>query len=156
MKAKALLVVLFVMGFAVSVAVAGPGRGNRHHPSSTSTAATTTVATTTRSEAACRPVVGFVLRGEVVSVGTSSLTFNVKKANDHGRAYVGTQLSVLVDDRTKIRRHGPAKLAEIKPADWVKVQLRRCKTAEASAAFLARVILAREPSEQRQTTTEAP
>jgi hypothetical protein len=56
-----------------------------------------------------------------------SLSVDVKRANRHGRAYVGATHSVLVDEDTKVRRRGQKELGDLLMGDRVVVQARVCK-----------------------------
>ncbi len=128
MKLKVLLLALFAMGLAASVAVASPperkGKPNRSGPN-------------------CRPAVSFNLKGSLVSTDEAgkALKMHVHRTNKHGRAHVGKDVDVKVDERTKIRRDGRATLADLDAGDRLKVQVRDCK-AGPGVDLLAKRVLA--------------
>jgi hypothetical protein len=122
MKRIVLLTALFALGLAAAsfaVAKPPPGTGAGANASSTST--------TTPDPATCKPKVSVILKGEFLSGGGDSFSMNVKHSNFHGRDLVGKPLTLKVDDKTKFRRKGPAKLADFKAGDRLNVQARACK-----------------------------
>src|SRR5262245_40890417 len=114
MKAKTLLVALFVAGLTVSVAFAAPGPSN-HGKGDATTTTSTSAGTTTGDEehgtgkAAghgkkdCWPRRAVVLRGDFVGPGAGGFALQVKGGNKFGRSLAGKQVTVLVDEKTKIR-----------------------------------------------------
>jgi hypothetical protein len=119
MKAKALLVALFVAGIAASFAVAAPsdddgGKGNGKHRGAAATTTATTGTTTTTPAQRCRNV---ELKGTAVP---STFTMTVEKAS---------------------RRARSVKTATVTFSGKVKVSARMCSTGQAAAAtFQLRVL----------------
>jgi hypothetical protein len=162
MRFKALLATLFVAGLAVSVAVAHPppgkGKGKRDSVAASSTAAdstsgSTSTSTTTaesrpgkakgkRDKSACHPTVSFILKGDYVSgaysaTGEGSFAMLVKKANKHGRQYVGMQVTIEVGAYTKVKRRGKATVSQLAAGDKLVVHVRGCKVKGDAAAASA-------------------
>lgn len=124
MKLKAFLVLaLFTAGLTASLAVAHdapPGKGNEQ-PSATSTGS---AEHGKGGKHSCKgPSV--VLKGSFVSGGSGSFAMEVKQANKHGRAFVGTQATLVYDAKTKFKRNGPAEIGDYVAGDWLNV--RACK-----------------------------
>jgi hypothetical protein len=118
MKRIILLIALFALGLAASsFAVAKPPAGKGPNASST----------TTPDPATCRPKVAVILKGQFLSGGGDSFSMDVKRSNYHGRDLVGKPLTLKVDEKTKFRRNGPAKLTDFKSGDRLNVQARACK-----------------------------
>lgn len=174
MKLKALIATLFVAGLAVSVAIAAPPPGKGHRKGerdgvaassttdSTSTSTSDSTSTSTeeqkgkgrgrgkQSGTACRPTVSFVLKGEFVSAtvatdGSGSFALLVKRANKHGRALVGKQVTVETGPFTKMKRRGHASLGQLAAGDRVVAQVRACKvggdaTAASAKLYASRVV----------------
>jgi hypothetical protein len=191
MKLKiALLALVLVAGTSVSVAVADPGHGKGKKPKGDDAVAATTGESTTTDTVttgddgkgkghkahgkakglglpgACRPSVAVNLKGTLAGVTDSTLAVDVTKANRHGWNLVGLQVPVAVDALTKIRKHGPATLADLVAGDVVKIHARACKNAEAVAGaapvvLVARMVIAKAPSTSTDsedgatTTTDA-
>jgi hypothetical protein len=133
MKLKALILTLFVAGIASSYALAGPPPGKGK--SSTTADATTTQTTTQSGAPACKPTVSFILKGAVETVAADSFTMKADKGNSHFRKLKLTNpVSVKVDAKTKFNGH--RKLADLKAADRVNVQVRGCKKADAATLVL--------------------
>jgi hypothetical protein len=129
MKLKALILALFVAGFASSVALAGPPPGKGK--SDTSSTGTSTQA----AAPACKPTVSFILNGTVESVAADSFTMQAPKGNSHFRKLKLTNpVTVHVDAKTRFNGH--RKLADLKAADHVNVQVRGCKKADAATFVL--------------------
>jgi hypothetical protein len=128
MKFKTLLLTLFFTAGALSsVAIAkGPPPGKGKEKSKSSSTSSTSSTTTTSSER-CKPRVAVVLKGEFMSAGADSFVMHVKQANKHGRKFVGDDVTVDVNDKTKFRRQGPAELEDFEAGDWLNVQARMCK-----------------------------
>jgi hypothetical protein len=122
MKAKAVLVVVFVAGIAASFAVAAPsdddgGKGKGKHRGTTVSASTATTGTTTTPAQRCRNV---ELKG---TAAPSTFTMTVEKASKRAR---------------------DVKSATITFSGKVKVSARMCSTGQAAAAttFQLRVLKA--------------
>jgi hypothetical protein len=151
MKLKAVFLAIFVAGFAASFAVAKPPPGR-------SGDGTTSGTTAQKGKKAkdCKPRVTMDLRGTLVATAADSLTMDVSASNKHGRALAGTQLTLTVDASTKIRRHGHALLADLKPGDRLNVKVQGCLTVAAggtaTALLVARKIDAK-PAKSDGTTT---
>jgi hypothetical protein len=171
LKLKTLvLTFLFVAGVAASVAVAKgppPGKGKGKDDGAAASTGSTSTGTTTTSErgkgkgkgkdkkkdgeaAECKPTVTFVLKGEFVSGGASSLTggsntgptdlaatgpailgtfeMKVSQANSHGTQYVGKTVTVSFNKKTKFRRRGHAEIEDYEAGDRLNVHVRGCKT----------------------------
>jgi hypothetical protein len=123
MKRTALLLALFCLGLmtaSFAVAKDGPGKGKGKKSSTSSAAASTDPAT-------CKPKVSVILKGKFVSGGGTSFTMDVTKSNFHGKQLVGKPLTLMVDNQTKFRRKGHAKLEDFKAGDRLNVQARACK-----------------------------
>jgi hypothetical protein len=118
------LVLCLLVGVAATGQAAAKGKGHGAHAST------------------CGAVVSFELRGAVNGVDASARTFelHVVRANKHGRALVGTDVTVQVTDKTKVRRNGPAELADAVAGDEAKVQARDCKGADLSAPVAKKVV----------------
>jgi hypothetical protein len=113
MKLKVVLVALVAASLGVSVAVAAPPPG-KGKPLATGEG--------------CKPKVTVVLKGTLAGVSDSALSMNVTSGNRWGRAYVpSSQLSILVNEDTKVRRQGKKTLGYLLPGDRVLVQARACK-----------------------------
>ena len=159
MRVKVLLVTLLVAGISASVAVAAPppAKGKRDEGALRSHGKNKGQAA--RVGATCRPRVSLVVKGFVVSIGSDSLVVDVRRANRHGRALVGKQVTISVVARTKIRRMGKAELSELEAKDRVKVQVRACKRADVAASLVAKHVVARpvpapENGEERNDAAE--
>lgn len=158
MRFKTLLAALFVAGLAVSVAVAHPppGKGKRDGVAASSTSESTSTSTSTSTteesrhgkgkgkpdKAACHPTVSFILKGDYVSgtysaTGEGSFAMLVKKANKHGRQYVGMQVTIEVGAYTKVKRRGKATVSQLAAGDKLVVHVRGCKVAGDAAAASA-------------------
>jgi hypothetical protein len=167
MKLKALLGALFVAGLIVSVAVAAPAEKSKGKNGTTaaespstdgSTAGTTTGSSSGQGKhegrknkgkakhAGCKPRRAVVLRGSFVGAGAGGFAMNVTGANRHGRSLVGKQVTVLVAEGTKIRRHGKATLADLKTGDRLNVQGRVCNLDQQAMTLVAKRVVAHSPS----------
>jgi len=164
MKAKTLLVALFVAGLVVSVAVAAPGPKN-HGKGGATTTTSTSAGTTTTSEHGkgkakghgkqdCRPRRAVVLRGDFVGPGAGGFAMQVKGGNKLGRSLAGKQVTVLVDDATKIRKHGKATLADLAAGDKLNVQGRACKLDAQALTLLARHVVVRGGDDEKDEDDE--
>ena len=123
MKRTALLLAVFCLGLmtaSFAVAKDGPGEGKGKKSSTGSAVASTDPAT-------CKPKVSVILKGKFVSGGGASFTMDVTKSNFHGKQLAGTSLTLMVDDKTKFRRMGPAELEDFRAGDRLNVQARACK-----------------------------
>ena len=146
MRFKVLLLAVFVGGLSASLAVAAPppGKGKGGKGQTTGTQVTAGKGRPARLGESCRPRVSLILRGVVVSVASDSLVVDVRRANKHGRALAGKQVTIGVRAATKIRRFGKADLSDLEESDLVKVQVRACKSQDAGKmTLLARRIVAR-------------
>lgn len=156
-KFKALVMtLLFAAGVAASVAVAKgppPGKGKNKGSTSSSTSTSTTPGKGKKkgsTNAACKPTVSFVLKGEFMSMGAApapaaagtapsaspvlgTFEMDVKQANSHGRKYAGETVTVSVDAKTKFRRRGHAELEDFEAGDWLNVHVRACHPKKAQA-----------------------
>src|ERR1044072_218188 len=140
MKLKALLMALFVAGIAVSVAVAAPADKGKGKNGTTAAATTPTDGAGTGKHRGrdrgkkhkdkhqvCKPRGAVVLKGSFVGAGAGGFAMTVKHSNRNGRELVGKQVTVLVVDGTKFRKHGKATLADLQAGDRLNVQGRACK-----------------------------
>jgi hypothetical protein len=158
MKRFVLLLALCSLGLvtaSLAVAKAPPGKGK---PDKGTT-------TTSTDPATCHPKISVILKGTFVSGGGTSFTMDVTKANAHGRDLAGAPLTLLVDEKTKFVRQGPAKLSDFKAGDRLNVQARACKkqkggstaapSAQPAAAMLAKRLVGRpaNPAESESETT---
>jgi hypothetical protein len=158
MKRIALLLALFCVGLLVASFAAAeppPGKGKGKKKNTTST--------TTLDPATCKPKISVILKGEFVSGGGSSFTMDVTRSNFHGRELVGDALTIMVDEKTRFVRRGPAELSDFEAGDRLNVQARACKQRknqqsaanQASAPMLAKRVVGRpaNPAETRGETT---
>jgi hypothetical protein len=78
----------------------------------------------------CRPRVGIYVRGELVSVDAEAgmFTVAVNKANRHGKRFLDEEATFKLAKKGKIRKHGRAALADLKPGMLVKVKGRACRS----------------------------
>jgi hypothetical protein len=141
---------------AVPVAIADPGHGNgRGHeakpsepqpdPAHTPGAGPHENGNTPAPKQAkpvCKPVVSYILRGIVVSVGSDTVVMHVTAGNAHARVFAGQDVTLAVGTTTKIRRDGPAELSKLLAGDRLIVQVRGCKSAGATVAVAAVGIVA--------------
>jgi len=164
MKRFTVLLALFCVGLlAASFAAAEPPPGKGKGKKKTTTSATTL------DPATCKPKISAILKGTFVSAGADSLTMDVKRSNYHARELVGEALTIMVDDKTRFVRRGPAELADFEAGDRLNVQARTCKqrknqqpTAnQATAPLLAKRVVGRpanpaETAGETTTTTATP
>ena len=120
MKFRILVVGVLALAVSASTAIAvpPPGKGKPEaagQPSPTGPS--------------CKPKVTVVLRGDVTSASSSSLTMDVNRSNRWGRAWLeaGTATVAMNADTTKVRRNGVKLATALLTADWVLVQARVCK-----------------------------
>jgi hypothetical protein len=132
---------LIVAGIAVSVAVAHPPeKGKGKHDDATAAASTSeSEGKGKRDKGACHPKVSFILKGDYVTgtfsaTGEGSFAMLVKKANKHGREYVGKQVTIEVGVSTKVRRRGKASVSSLAAGDRLVVHVRGCKAKKGEAA----------------------
>ena len=118
MRLKILVLALVASLIAVSAAVAKdhPGKGPKP-----------------KTGASCKPTVAVMLAGTLAADvdpqdGDTSFVLTVKSSNRHGRAYktAGTA-TILVDEKTKVRRQGAKNLGSLAPNDRVHVTAKACK-----------------------------
>ena len=126
MKLRILVVGLAALAVSASsaIAVPPPGKGKPETAGKPDTAGKPSP-----SGPACKPKVTVVLKGEVMSASTSSLTMDVTRSNRWGRAWVtaATATVALNADTTKVRRNGTKLAVNLAAGDWVLVQARVCK-----------------------------
>ncbi len=158
MKRFTVLLVLFCVGLlAASFAAAEPPPGKGKGKKKTTTSATTL------DPATCKPKVSAILKGKFVSGSGSSFTMDVTRSNFHAKQLVGESLTIMVDEKTRFVRRGPAELSDFEAGDRLNVQARTCKqrknqqsTAnQAEAPMLAKRVVGRpaNPAETRGETT---
>jgi len=151
MKLKALLLALFVAGFAVSIAVAAtPATADKGKP----TVATATDGTTTseskqgkshaKKAVKCKPSKKIVATGEFVAAGAGGFAMKVTGGNKAAKAWKDKQATVLVDDKTKFNGK-KRKLADLVAGDRVNVQGYACKADVAAGSLLARKVTSKAP-----------
>ena len=156
MKLNALLVAMLAAGIATSLAVASPpadrGREGRTGTDMTATTKTKPERGPKRDREGKRDrIVTFMLKGRFVSASGNSFAMLVKHANRHGRSLRGKQLTLLVDDKTKFRRQGPAELGDLAGGDRLLVLVRARKTEGANALeLLARFVHAKPAKRERE------
>jgi hypothetical protein len=85
----------------------------------------------------CKPVVSYILRGAVVSVGTDTVVMHVTAGNAHAHVFAGQDVTLAVSPTTKIRRDGPAEPSKLLAGDRLMVQVRGCKSVGATVALVA-------------------
>jgi hypothetical protein len=138
MKIKTLLAALLVAAATASVALAkppekgAPGQSGEHGKS----------AKTERGEHGKKPGTAdcagkrakLEFQGTIASVGADSIALTVKQANGHARQLKGTQVTVQVDEKTRIRRNGHAKLADLQTGDRAHVHAWGCRAAATTTA----------------------
>jgi hypothetical protein len=125
MKRIAVLLALFCLGLlAASFAVAKPPPG-KGKPEGKGKKTTST--STSADPATCHPKISVILKGEFASGAGESFTMDVKRSNFHGRDLVGKPLTLMVDDKTRFVRQGPAELSDYEAGDRLNVQARACK-----------------------------
>jgi hypothetical protein len=150
MRTKALVLVLFVAGLVVSAAVAAPahkGKGGTDGSTATTTTATSERhGEAKRRHAPCRPRRAIVLRGTFVGPGAGGFAMAVTGGNRLGRKLAGKQITVLVVERTKIRRQGRAELADLRAGDRLHVKGRACSLDEQAMTLVAKRVVAHTPS----------
>jgi len=119
MKLRFLLIGVMAAGLAASAAIAAPPPG-KGKPETAGKPATTGLT--------CKPKVTVVLKGALTSASADSLGMSVTRSNRWGRAYAGAgTATVIVDDKTKVRRNGKKMLTDLEVGDWLLVQARTCK-----------------------------
>jgi hypothetical protein len=127
MKRIALVLALFCLGLvtaSLAVAKAPPGKGKLEDKGKGKKTTTSSTATDLEN---CKPKVSVILKGKFVSGGGSSFTIDVSKSNFHGKEFSGTSLTLMVDDKTRFVRQGPAELSDFEAGDRLNVQARACK-----------------------------
>ena len=164
MKLKALLTALFVAGLVVSVAVAAPAdKGHKNGTTAASTTSTTSTTGTTTGEASkgkgkhnakhadrCKPNRSVVLRGTFVALGTGGFAMDVSGGNKVGKKLAGKQVTVLVGESTKVRKHGKASLEDLEAGDRLNVHGRACKLDSQAMTLVAKRVVAHSPSADDQ------
>ena len=94
----------------------------------------------------CRPRVGVIVRGELVSVDADAGVFTmlVDKANRHGKRFVGDEATFKLAKKGKVRKHGRATLAGVEAA------------LEAKSGYRVKVMGWAQPAGQRSGTSTRP
>jgi hypothetical protein len=145
MKIKTLLAALLVAAVSASVALAKPPEKGEKEHGKPAQAAGSEHGKPEKSEdrgrgkkAGAADCAGqrskLELQGTLASVGADSVALAVEKANKHARELKGTQVTVQVDESTKIRRKGKATLADLKVGDRAHVHAWSCRSAEGATA----------------------
>ena len=138
---------MLAAGIAASIAVASPpaDKGREGQTGATPTTKTTTEREPKRGPGGeRRRAFTLMLKGAFVSASDASFALVVQRSNKHGRTLRGKQVTVLVDDKTKFRRLGPAELADLVAGDRLLVLVRARKNADGSALeLLARFVQAK-------------
>lgn len=152
MKLKALLLTMLAAGVAASLAVASPPADKGREGQTGATPTTKTEREPKRDREGKRDrVVTLMLKGAFVSASDDSFAMLVKHSNKHARSLRGKQITVLVDDKTKFRRQGPAELADLVAGDRLLVLVRARKAAGASSfELLARFVNAKPARPERE------
>lgn len=131
MKIKTLLAALLVAAVTASVALAKPPEKGEHGQAGEHGKPAKTENGEHGKKAGSADCAGkrakFEFQGAIASVGADSIALDVKQANGHARQLKGTQVTVHVDDKTKIRRKGHAKLADLKAGDRAHVHAWGCR-----------------------------
>ena len=163
MKTKILVASLLVFGLVASMAVAAPAEKGHGKNGSTTSTTTTTAEGTGKGKAkgkakrSCKPSRSVVLRGAFVAAGAGGFAMDVKGGNKVGKNLVGKQVTVLVDEHTKLRRHGKAELADFVAGDRLNVQGKACKVDAVAMTVLARRVVGKpakaEHDDETTTTT---
>jgi hypothetical protein len=160
MKRIALLLAIFCLGLvtaSLAVAKAPPGKGKPEGKGKKTTS------TATLDPATCHPKISMILKGTFVSGSGASFTMDVTQGNSHGREHIGDALAIMVDEKTRFVRRGPAELADFEAGDRLNVQARACKqkknqpaaATQAPAPMLAKRVVGR-PANPAETTTTTP
>lgn len=142
MKFKAVLAAaLFALGVTAAVAVAKPpGKGK---PKSVAAKIAARSAHARGEEMNhCRG--GHMnLHGDLLSVDleNSEFTLHVIRANKKGRSLVDTDVTIVVGDKTKMRRHGKSSLDKLVVGDRLLVLVRRCRDEDGDKALLAKQVV---------------
>ena len=125
MKRIALLLAIFCLGLvtaSLAVAKAPPGKGKPEGKGKKTTSTATTL-----DPATCHPKISVILKGKFVSGAGTSFKMDVTQANSHGKDHVGDEVTLMVDEKTRFVRRGPAELADFEAGDRLNVQARACK-----------------------------
>lgn len=144
MRFRQVLLVILIAALAVTAGAAAgdrPGKPEKNRPD---------------RSAPCRHK-NVLLKGTFMEAGTDSFKMNVLKGNRAGRKLKGEQ-TVMVDDKTRIRRkgkEGKAALADLVKDDRLLVHA-KCKPGEAAGSFtlLARKVKAR-PAKPPEPTPDS-
>jgi hypothetical protein len=127
MKRIALVLALFCLGLvtaSLAVAKAPPGKGKPEDKGKGKETTTSAAATELEN---CKPKISVILKGKFVAGGGAAFTMDVTQANFHGRDFSGASLTLMVDDKTRFVRNGPAELSDYKAGDRLNVQARACR-----------------------------
>jgi len=92
----------------------------------------------------CEPRRAIVLKGEFVAAGAGGFAMKVSGGNRPAKRLTGTQVTVLVDERSRFKGKKDA-LADLVAGDRIHVQGRVCKAEGAAGAVLARKVFSRAP-----------
>jgi hypothetical protein len=149
MKVKLLAAIaVFVVGLGVSLAVYSPASSGSG------------MATTNKGKKPpkvgqnCRPKVSLILRGPLDTVGSDSFKMDVTGTNTAARSFKGKNVTVLVNDKTKILRLGKrVKLDKLVQGDRLSVQARACKAESGKTVPLAVRVTAVAAKTKPPTTT---
>ena len=77
----------------------------------------------------------------IVGPGAGGFAMEVKGGNRAGKSLAGKQVTVIVDEQTKIRKHGKATIADLAAGDHLNVQGRACKLDSQALTLLARHVV---------------
>jgi hypothetical protein len=147
MRITALLLALLTAGLVVSAAVAAPAdRGKGRTDTGTTTAAPERHGKAKRGDAPCRPRRAVVLRGTFAGPGAGGFAMAVTGGNRLGRKLAGKQITVLVGERTRIRRYGRAELGDLQAGDRLHVRGRACSLDTQAMTLVAKRVVAHSPS----------
>ena len=164
MKIKTLILALLAFGLAASMAIAAPAENGHGKKSTTTTTTSTSPSTTTtegpgkgkakgKAKQTCKPRRAVVLRGTFVAVGADGFAMDVTGGNKLGKSLAGKQVTVNVDEHTKLRRHGKAELTDFVAGDRLNVHGRACKLDNVALTLLARRVVGKPAKPEQSATT---
>jgi hypothetical protein len=140
MKLKALLLAVLVAGVGASFALADDGG-----------AGGTTTTTTPAKLSGHRDCRRIELRGTLASTSGTSFAVDVEKANNAGAALEGTQATVAVAAKARVRWEGVGTFAGPATGDRVKVVAAQCSaTGNVLTAFVVDVRVAAGPAADKK------
>ncbi len=157
MRIGALIAAVVALAMGASLAIAAPpaGKGKQAKTETVEEVDGGTKGKKPRTGEGCRPRVTIILKGALVGTPgetATELTLTVTGGNAHGKALLAgslTQLTVKLDDLTKVRRNGAKTIASLAAGDRVLVQARACKAdlkAETAPTLTAARVVAHPPS----------